>query len=110
MLGKYWSVFLIAGLIVAALVDRRRLDYMRSPAPYVTILAGALALSPHLVWLVHNHFAPFGSAVATHGAKPLAATVVGAIGYLIGSFGYVAVPVVILLALARPDAAVTPSN
>ena len=105
MLGKYWSVFLIAGLIVAALVDRRRLDYMRSPAPYVTILAGALALSPHVVWLVHNHFAPFGYAVAIHGAKPLAATVVGAIGYLIGSFGYVAVPVIIVLAVARPAAA-----
>src|SRR3974390_370789 len=53
MLGKYWSVFLIAGLIVAALVDRRRLDYMRAPAPYATLLPAAPALAPHVVWLVH---------------------------------------------------------
>ena len=30
MLGKYWSVFLLAGLAVAALIDRRRAGYFRS--------------------------------------------------------------------------------
>src|SRR6185312_10576130 len=36
MLGKYWSVFLLAGLGIAALVDSRRGAYFRSPAPWVT--------------------------------------------------------------------------
>jgi 4-amino-4-deoxy-L-arabinose transferase-like glycosyltransferase len=104
MLGKYWSIFLIAGLIVAALIDRRRLDDFRSPAPYVTALVGALALLPHLVWLVDNHFAPFGYAISAHAAEgSFAASALTALGYLAGSFGYVAAPVIIVFAVVRFD-------
>src|SRR6516162_6490425 len=74
MYGKYWSVFLLAGLAIAALADPRRGDYFRSPAPWVTIAAGALVLVPHLAWLVANDFAPFSYAVAVHGAASFAST------------------------------------
>ena len=40
MLGKYWSVFLLAGLVVAALIDRRRARYFRSAAPWITVAVG----------------------------------------------------------------------
>ncbi|HEY6618025.1 MAG TPA: glycosyltransferase family 39 protein, partial [Steroidobacteraceae bacterium] len=40
MLGKYWSIFLLAGLGLAALIDRRRGAYFRSPAPWLTIAVG----------------------------------------------------------------------
>ena len=40
-----------------------------------------------------------------HGDKPFAATVIGALGYLAGSIGYVAIPVIIVLAAARPSRA-----
>ncbi len=33
MLGKYWSIFLLAGLAIAAVTDPRRSAYLRSPAP-----------------------------------------------------------------------------
>lgn len=105
MLGKYWSVFLLAGLIVAALIDRRRAAYFRSPAPWITVVVGAVALSPHLVWLVQHHFAPFSYAVGIHGEKPFAGTLVSALGYLGGSFGYVAIPLIIVLVTARPKLA-----
>ena len=39
MLGKYWSIFLIAGLVVAALIDKRRCAYFRSVAPWITVAA-----------------------------------------------------------------------
>ncbi len=42
MLGKYWSIFLIAGLGVAALSDSRRGAYFRSPAPWLTIAVGVV--------------------------------------------------------------------
>src|SRR5262249_15220225 len=58
MYGKYWSVFLLLGLGIAALADRRRAAYFRSPAPWVTIAVGALALAPHAAWLIANDFAP----------------------------------------------------
>ena len=106
MLGKYWSVFLLAGLVVAALIDRRRLDYFRSSAPWITVAVGALALAPHLYWLVRHDFAPFTYAMIVHGEKSLATTLVSVLGYLGGSLGYVAVPLIVaaVLARARPAA------
>src|SRR5471030_1605867 len=63
MLGKYWSVYLLAGLFVAALIDARRADYFRSPAPWITAAVGLAVLTPHLVWLVQNGFEPFSYAL-----------------------------------------------
>ena len=37
MLGKYWSIFLLVGLVLAALIDRRRLQYFFSAAPWITV-------------------------------------------------------------------------
>jgi 4-amino-4-deoxy-L-arabinose transferase-like glycosyltransferase len=105
MLGKYWSVFLLVGLVVAALIDQRRAVYFRSPAPWITVAVGLVVLSPHLAWLAQHDFAPFGYAMGIHGAKPLGATVKAALGYLGGSIGYVAIPVIIVLAMARPSRA-----
>jgi hypothetical protein len=105
MMGKYWSVFLLAGLIVAVLCDPRRLLYFRSPLPWITAAAGLVALSPHLYWLWQNDFAPFGYAIYIHGAKPFAATFIAALGYVAGSLAYLAVPVVLVLLAARPNRA-----
>jgi hypothetical protein len=105
MYGKYWSIFLLLGLAVAALIDRRRADYFRSAAPWVTIAVGALALAPHLVWLAANDFLPFSYAVATHGAGSLAATVRAELGYLVGSCAYVVVPLAIFFVMVRPSRA-----
>jgi hypothetical protein len=105
MLGKYWSVFLLAGLIVAALIDKRRAGYFRSPAPWITVAVGLAAMAPHLYWLAANHFAPFTYAMTIHGDKPFSGTVIAALGYLLGSAGYVALPVILVLAAARPNRA-----
>ena len=101
MLGKYWSVALLAGLGIAALIDNRRAAYFRSPAPWITIAVGLLVLAPHLVWLARHDFAPFAYAVGIHADKPLLASTLDALGYLGGSLGYVAVPVIVTLIMAR---------
>lgn len=101
--GKYWSVVLLLGLGFAALADPRRGAYFRSPAPWVTIVVGALALAPHAVWLVANDFAPFSYAITTHGAASLASTMGAVLGYLAGSIAYVAVPLVVVLLVAQPS-------
>jgi 4-amino-4-deoxy-L-arabinose transferase-like glycosyltransferase len=105
MLGKYWSIFLLAGLVVAALIDKRRAIYFRSAAPWITALVGAIVLAPHGVWLVRHDFAPFSYAVGVHGEKPFAETVIAALGYLAGSAGYVAVPVIIAFVAGRANRA-----
>src|SRR5262245_23416090 len=105
MLGKYWSGFLIVGLALASLVGSRRSTYFRSSAPWVTVIAGFALLGPHLVWLYQRDFALFDYAMATHVAHSLAGTAVEALFYLAGSAAYVAAPILIVLAAARPNRA-----
>jgi hypothetical protein len=105
MLTKYWSVFLLAGLVLAALIDSRRWRYFRSPAPWATIVAGLALMTPHLYWLTQHNYAPFSYAVNVHDKDPYLAGAMSMFGYLAGSFGYVAVPVVVVLLTARPDRA-----
>src|SRR6185437_7050609 len=89
MYGKYWSVVLLAGLFVAALIDRRRGADFRSPAPLITAGVGLIALAPHLDGLGRKHVAPSSSAVAVHGEKPFSGVLLSTIGSLAGSVAYV---------------------
>jgi len=106
MLGKYWSVFLIAGLILSALVDNsRRNAYFRSAAPWITVLAGVVALGPHIYWLFKHNFAPFSYAISTHGEKPFSDAAYRALAYLSGAAAFVAIPVIVALVIIRPTRA-----
>ncbi len=67
MMSKYWSIFLLAGLAVAALSDPRRGAYFRSAAPWITVAAGIAILSPHIGWLEKHDFSPIDYAMAVHG-------------------------------------------
>jgi hypothetical protein len=102
MLGKYWSIVLLLGLGIAALADRRRGLYLRSPAPWLTIAAGAAGLAPHLAWLYANNFKPFDYMMESHAATAWAGLLSG-LGYVAGAAGYVAVPALIAVAAARPS-------
>lgn len=103
MYGKYWSAVLIAGLAIAALADPRRGAYFRSPAPWVTMAVGALALAPHVAWLIANDFSPFTYALTTHAAQSVWDILIAAGGFLLGALGYAAVPAALVLLMARPD-------
>ncbi len=105
MLGKYWSIFLLLGLVLAALLDSRRGAYFRSPAPWVAVLVGAVAITPHLYWLATHGFASFSYAVAVHGGETQITSAVSAFSYLAGAAAYVALPVVLTLVASRPDRA-----
>lgn len=102
MLGKYWSVFLIAGLVLASLLDSRRSIYFRSAAPWITVIAGFTLLGPHIVWLYQYDFVPFEYAIAKHVTHSFAGTTVQALSYLAGSAAYAAAPILFVLAVARP--------
>src|SRR5262244_1624380 len=105
MYGKYWSIVLLIGLVIAALIDRRRATYFSSPVPWVTIAVGALALAPHLAWLIGSGFAPFSYAVTLHGEGSFESTLAASLGYLAGSIAYVALPLLLVLLMARPSGA-----
>jgi hypothetical protein len=102
MMGKYWSIFLLAGLGIAALADPRRGDYFRSPAPWVTIAVGAILFAPHLAWLLAHDFAPFTYAVVAH-QSTLASAALSGLGFLLGVAAYAAPAIAISLVITRPS-------
>jgi 4-amino-4-deoxy-L-arabinose transferase-like glycosyltransferase len=105
MLTKYWSIFLVAGLVLSAVIDERRVRYFRSPAPWLTVLAGAVVLAPHLYWLIANDFPPLRYVDAAHPASTRLAALTSVASYLLGSAGYVALPVALIILAAKPDRA-----
>lgn len=106
MLTKYWSIFLILAFVVAALVHPQRRIYLRSPAPWASVIVGALIFAPNIVSLIDYDFQPFRYATASHGVMSLRvlmesfADYFGGVLYLTGGFA--------VLALAcRPGMAAT---
>lgn len=92
MLGKYYSIYLIGGFVIAALSHPARLRYLKSPSPWLSCAAGLMVLSPHIYWLVATGFQPFSYAYTVHGGTSLAQVLAHALGYLIGCIGYIALP------------------
>jgi len=101
MLTKYWSVVLLAALAIAAASDPRRKLYFGSAAPFVTVVAGVAALSPHLAWLYLHDFGTFGYALESHPGTVLEAFISG-IGYAAGALGYAVVPILLTGIAAKP--------
>lgn len=103
VLGKYWSIFLLAGLLLGALLDSRRREYFRSAAPWISVTIGLALLGPHFAWLYQNGFVPFRYALARHTSHSITASATHVFGYLLGCVGYAALPTLLILALARPS-------
>jgi hypothetical protein len=64
MLGKYYSIVLLATLFCVLMVHPERDRVLRSRAPYVAMLAGAIVLAPHAWWLWERREIAFMHAVS----------------------------------------------
>ncbi|MGD0190180.1 MAG: glycosyltransferase family 39 protein [Rhizomicrobium sp.] len=56
LLTKYASGILIIVLLGHVLIDAQRRAILRSSGPYLAAAMCLMVVSPHVVWLVHNHF------------------------------------------------------
>lgn len=102
MLGKYFSIYLVGGLVIAALAHPDRMRYLRSWSPWASITAGFAVLAPHLLWLTQTGFQPFNYAYVVHGARSTFGALATVPAYLAGSVGYVALPIAVYWLAARP--------
>jgi 4-amino-4-deoxy-L-arabinose transferase-like glycosyltransferase len=105
MLGKYYSIYLVAAFIVAALTHPARWTYLRSPSPWISAAVGLIVLAPHLRWLMTSSFTPFDYIHAAHGNSSLAAVIASVGYYLAGAVGYVALPIALYGLAVRPNRA-----
>ena len=102
MLGEYYSLFLIAGFVAAALAHPGHRAYLRSWSPWVSAVAGGAVLAPHIQWLFANGFATFASAAAEHAGAPLAEMLWTDALYVVGAAASVGLPVAIYGLAVRP--------
>jgi 4-amino-4-deoxy-L-arabinose transferase-like glycosyltransferase len=97
-LTKYWSVFLLLALALAAVCHKSRAAYFRSPAPWVAALVVVLACAPHAAWLVQENFSPLIIAAGLRTAQSLADWLRSVAEYTFGTLGYAAVAVALVVA------------
>jgi len=95
VLGKYYSLVLIASFAIAAILHPQRRAYFGSSAPWVSVTMGLVALGPHLHWLATTGAKPCVYALSTHAGKPFDVALSQALLFLPG----------VALALALPAAA-----
>jgi len=103
MLGKYYSIFLIAGFFAAVYIHPERWGYLRSWSPWFSALVGGVTLAPHIKWLVATGFGPFTYATAIHSSSSLTEVLWKDADYIVGSVAYVGVLLAVYWFVARPN-------
>jgi 4-amino-4-deoxy-L-arabinose transferase-like glycosyltransferase len=106
LLGKYWAVYLFAGMAVAAVAGADARRFWRSPAPYLIAVGAAVVIAPHVYWYISqgggSSYAFIRNSVAEH--TSFAATLGVSARYLLAVIAYAVGPLVLLAAL-RPSSA-----
>src|SRR5579871_771389 len=100
MLGKYYSVFLLASFGVAAILHPQRRAYFGSVVPWLSIAAGLASLTPHLHWLATTGAQPFAYALTMHVGKEFAASLADALLFIPGLALAFVLPAIAWVAIA----------
>ncbi len=103
MLTKYWSGFLLVAMALTTLLDRRRIAYFRSAAPWITAFSFLVVALPHAIWLVHEHFPPLAWVTNRRIAESAADFLRSLAEYGAGTIGYAAPAIVLVALLVHPS-------
>jgi len=107
VLGKYWGVFLLAGMAIASIAGSDTRRFWRSPAPYVMAAGAVIVIAPHVWWYVSEgggaNYAFVRDTVVLK--LSLGAALLRSAHYLISAVAYVIAPLILLVALRPSNAA-----
>jgi dolichyl-phosphate-mannose-protein mannosyltransferase len=103
LLSKYWSIFLLMSIGLAALLDRRRNVYFSSPAPYLMALVTAVAMAPHAYWLIREQFPPLTWVTTRRLSQSLLDALQSLTEYSAGTLGYASAAIVLVMLFVRPS-------
>ena len=101
MLGKYYSIFLLIGFLLASVVHQDRRRYFTSTAPWISMLAGGLVLSPHIYALATSSFSSFRYAYAVHGGVTAWDAFSSGLSFLLGVAATLALPAIVWAVMIR---------
>ncbi|RQH08412.1 glycosyltransferase family 39 protein [Paraburkholderia dinghuensis] len=104
VLGKYFSIVLLLGLLLALLVRPAWRARLISVDSLIAVAAGVAVLTPHVRWMMLNHFPTLEYAAQRTGGTLFAA--VGRFGiYTLAQIGYLALSFVFVLLMVRKSGA-----
>jgi hypothetical protein len=104
LMTKYWVLTMIGAIGLAALIHPQRLQFLRSPAPWVAIAVLVVAMIPHLIWLKQVDFVPLAYAGESYSLTDRRMIDDLALGYVGHNLALLALPVVLAaVALAWPS-------
>jgi 4-amino-4-deoxy-L-arabinose transferase-like glycosyltransferase len=105
--GKYWALFLVAGMAIASVVGPGTRRFWRSPAPYVMALGAAIVVAPHVWWFVSERGGTSYTFVrdTVVVSQSFGAALLRSVRYLINAVAYAIMPILFLVAL-RPSRSV----
>jgi 4-amino-4-deoxy-L-arabinose transferase-like glycosyltransferase len=95
LMTKYWVLTMIGAIGLAALIHPQRLQFLRSPAPWVAIATLAVAMIPHIMWLIQVNFAPLTYAGESYSITDRTELNGLAWGYIAHNLALLALPVVL---------------
>lgn len=92
MLSKYHGIFVLAGVGLFLITNRRARGWLQRPEPYLGVLVAMLVFSPVLIWNSHHDWISFrfqGGRGSQHGLHPLPflQNIGGQLGYLLPWIG-----------------------
>ncbi|WP_354201009.1 glycosyltransferase family 39 protein [Bradyrhizobium sp. JR4.1] len=90
MSGKYYSIFLVASFTFAALAHPARRAYFTSASPWISVVVGLAALSPHVHWLATTG-APTFTYALNHANGTAASSLGEARNFLLGLLAAISV-------------------
>jgi len=106
VLGKYWALFLVAGMAIASVIGPDTRRFWRSPAPYVMAAGALIVIAPHAWWFVSErggtNYAFIRDSVAI--SQTFGEALLRSLRYLINTVAFAIVPIIFLIAL-RPSRA-----
>jgi 4-amino-4-deoxy-L-arabinose transferase-like glycosyltransferase len=93
LMTKYWVLTMIGAIGLAALIHPQRLQFLRSPAPWVAISVLVVAMIPHVIWLMQVNFAPLTYAGESYSLTDRSLIDGLALGYVGHNLALLALPV-----------------
>jgi 4-amino-4-deoxy-L-arabinose transferase-like glycosyltransferase len=93
LMTKYWVLTMIGAVGLAALIHPDRMRFLRSPAPWVALIACFVGMLPHLWWLKQADFLPLIYADDVYGGRTFGETLRLVSIYIAHNIGLLLIPI-----------------
>ena len=106
-LGKYWAIYLVAGMAMTSLIGRGTGRFWRSAAPYLMAAGAAVVVTPHVYWFITDRSQATQDfmAASVMTSDPFGVVLLNSVSYVAGSVAYIVVPLIFFVVLQPSRAA-----